>query len=146
MNKKFVILGMLISLGVVVAAVISSYGSITGFVTVQQSIVLDILGSSNDENFTLSGVNQGETKFSPEIKLDNKADVPINVSVSLEILQGSAGNDNDVQIGLINEFQNETLSNLVIVPPSDLRFYIRFYFKPNANLGDYMFRLNVTPV
>ncbi len=146
MNKRFLILGLLLSLGVVVAAVISSYGSITGFVTVQQAIEIDILGSSNDENYTLTGVHQGETKFSPEIKIDNKADVPINVSISLEIMLESAGNENDVELSLVNEFQNESLPRVVTVPTTDLRFYVRHSFKPAANIGEYAFRLNVTPV
>ena len=145
-NKILVLVGVLMASGVIAAAVISSYGSVTGFFTVQQGLTLDILGSSNNENYTLSNVYQGETKYSPEIKLDNKANVPINVSVTVEILPGSAGNGSDVEINLMNEFQNETLPSVVMVPASDFRFYIRHYFKSNANLGEYFLRLNVTPV
>ena len=60
MNKKYFVLVGIMSLGIIAAAVISSYGTITGYATVDPAIKLDIYGSSNDENYTIKA-KQGET-------------------------------------------------------------------------------------
>jgi hypothetical protein len=144
MNKKYFVLAGLLTLGIVAAAVISSYGTITGFATVEQAIKLDIMGSSIDENYTIK-VKQGETDYSPQIKIDNSANASIYANITAEILPESAGNENDVKISLVNEFKNETLSNPVAVSSSDFRFYLKHEIKPNANLGNYSFRITVIP-
>jgi hypothetical protein len=144
MNKKYFVLAGLVTLGIVAAAVISSYGTITGYTTVEQAIKLDIMGSSNDENYTLN-TKQGEIEYSPQIKIDNSANASIDVNITAEILPGSAGNENDVTLSLVNEFKNETISNPVLVTSNDLRFYLKHEFKPNANLGNYSFRITVIP-
>lgn len=138
MKKEFLLLGALLTLGVIGAAVISSYGSVTGFTTVDKAIYLDIIGSSNDDNYTLSDVEQGETKFSPKIKINNKADVSILVNLTVSQIDGA-------EITLVNEFQNETLENPVNVTPNDLYFYVKHYFYPNITPGNYTFVVNVTP-
>ena len=127
-------------------AVISSYGSITGYATVEQGITIDIMGSSNDETYNLNKVYQGDTEYSPEIKLVNKANRSIDVNVLLNILPESSGNENDVTLSLVNEFKNETLTNPITVPTIDLRIRIKHEFKYNANLGNYSFNIDVVPV
>jgi len=146
MNKKIVLVAMgLLTIGIAGMAVISSYGSITGYATVEQAMKLDIMGSSNDENYTLK-IKQGETIYSPQIKIDNSANASINVNITADILPESAGNESDMNISLANEFKNETLSSPVLISTSDFRFYLKHEVKPNANLGNYSFRIDVNPV
>lgn len=145
MNKKYLVLASLMTLGVVAAAVISSYGTVTGYATVEQAIKLDIMGSSNDVNYT-SSAKQGETDYSPQIKLDNSANASISVNITTEILPESAGNESDVKLSLINEFKNETLLNPILVTTNDFKFYLKQEFKPSANLGNYSFRITVVPI
>jgi hypothetical protein len=145
MNKKILILIGLLSVAALAGAVISSYGSITGYATVEQGITIDIMGSSNDETYNLNKVYQGDTEYSPEIKLVNKANRSIDVNVLLSILPESSGNENDVTLSLVNEFKNETLTNPLTVPTTDLRIRVKHEFKDNANLGNYSFEINVVP-
>ncbi len=146
MNKKIVLVAMgLLTIGIVGMAVISSYGSITGYATVEQAIKLDIIGSSNDENYTIK-LKQGETYYSPQIKIDNSANASAYVNITAEILLGSAGNESDMSISLVNEYKNETLTNPVLISTNDFKFYLKHEVKPNANLGNYSFRMTVNPV
>lgn len=135
----------LLTIGIVGMAVISSYGSITGYATVEQAIKLDIIGSSNDENYTIK-LKQGETYYSPQIKIDNSANASAYVNITAEILLGSAGNESDMSISLVNEYKNETLTNPVLISTNDFKFYLKHEVKPNANLGNYSFRMTVNPV
>jgi len=144
MNKKYLVLSGLMTLGIVAAAVISSYGSVTGYATVEQAIKLDIMGSSNDFNYTLSA-KQGETIYSPQIKIDNSANASINVNIIAEILPESAGNESDVNLSIVNEFKNETLSNPILVTTTDFRFYLKQEFNQAASVGNYSFRITVVP-
>jgi hypothetical protein len=144
MNKKYFALGGLMTLGVLAAAVISSYGTITGYATVEQAVKLDIMGSSNDMNYTISA-KQGETTYSPQIKIDNSANTSFYVNITMEIMPESAGNESDVSLSLVNEFKNETITSPILVTSSDFKFYLRQDFKPNANLGNYSFRVSVAP-
>jgi hypothetical protein len=145
MNKKIVLVAMcLITIGVVGMAVISSYGTITGYATVDQALKLDIIGSSNDENYTMK-LKQGETDYSPQIKIDNSANASVYVNITAEILPGSAGNESDMSISLVNEFKNETLTNPVLISTSDFRFYLKHEVSQSASLGNYSFKINVLP-
>lgn len=146
MNKKIVLVAMgLLTMGVVGMAVISSYGSITGYVTVDQAIKLDVMGSSNDANYTLSA-KQGETEYSPQIKIDNSANASIYANITTEILPESAGNENDVSLSLVNEFKNESITNPVLISSSDFRFYLKHEFNQAASIGNYSFRITINPV
>jgi hypothetical protein len=133
------------TLGVLAAAVISSYGTVTGYATVDQAVKLDIMGSSNDMNYTISA-KQGELAHSPQIKIDNSANASFYVNVTMEILPESSGNESDVTLSLVNEFKNETITSPILVTSNDFKFYLRQDFKPNANLGNYSFRISVAPV
>ena len=144
MNKKYFVLVGLLSLGMIAAAVISSYGTITGYATVDSAIKLDIYGSSNDENYTVK-TRQGETIYSPQIKLDNSANASIKVNITAEILPESAGNESDVIISLANEFKNETLTNPITISSNDFRFYLKHEFSQAASLGNYSFKINIIP-
>lgn len=135
----------LLTIGIVGMAVISSYGTITGYATVEQAIKLDIIGSSNDENYTIK-LKQGETDYSPQIKIDNSANASVYVNITAEILPESAGNESDMSISLVNEYKNETLTNPVLISTNDFRFYLKHEVKPNANLGNYSFKMTVNPV
>ena len=138
------VLMCLVTVGVAGIAVISSYGSVTGYATVEQSLRIDIMGSSVDQNYTFDA-KQGETVYSPQIKLDNSANASIDVNITALVLPGSAGNESDVKIYLVNEFKNETLTNPVHITSADARFYLRHIFEPNANLGNYSFGITVEP-
>ena len=143
-KKLFLAVGILLSLGIAAYSVISSYGSVTGYATVEKAIKIDIIGSSNDDNYTLTDVNQGETKWSPKIKIINQADVPLNVSIAVLILPGSSGNENDVNSTIWNESKNNTLPNPIEVK-DNLYFYVKHYFYPNASPGNYSFAVSVNP-
>ncbi len=147
MNKKIllIVLTGLLTIGIVGMAVISSYGSITGYATVEQGISIDIYGSSNDESYDLNTVNQGETVYSPKIKLKNSIDQSVDVNITFEILAGSAGNESDLEFYIVNEYKNITLTNPIEVPTDDLYFYIEHRFQPNAELGNYTFEIEVNP-
>ena len=135
----------LLTIGVVGMAVISSYGSITGYATVEQGISIDIYGSSNDESYDLKTVHQGETVYSPKIKLKNSIDQSVDANVTFEIISGSAGGEEDLEFSIVDENKTETLANPLTIPPEDLYFYIEHRFQPNAELGNYTFSVEVMP-
>jgi len=132
-------------MGIVGMAVISSYGSVTGFATVEQGISIDIYGSSNDESYDLKTVYQGETVYSPKIKLKNSIDQPVDINISFEIIAGSAGDEEDLEFSIVNEHKNETLTNPITIPIDDLYFYVEHRFQPYAELGNYTFNIEVMP-
>ena len=146
MSKRLAVLTsflILASMGIG-ASVISSYGSVTGLATVESAISVDIIGSSNDLNYTVSAY-QGEMKYSPQIKLVNRANVPINISIIAQILPGSAGVAGDVSIDIVDDTKNHTIQN-ISVPTSDTYFYARHIFAANATPGSYMFQVAVIPI
>lgn len=146
MNKKILLITIgLLSLTVLAGAVISSYGSVTGYATVEQGISIDVYGSSNDESYNLKTVHQGETVYSPKIKLKNSIDESVDINVTFEILAGSAGGEEDLEFSIVNEYKNETLANPITVPPEDIYFYVEHRFQPNAELGNYTFSIEVMP-
>jgi hypothetical protein len=146
MNKKILlVLAGLLTIGVVGIAVISSYGSITGYATVEQGVTIDIYGSSNDESYDLKAVHQGETVYSPKIKLKNSIGEPVEVNITFEILSGSAGDEEDLEFSMVNENKTETLTNPLTIPTEDLYFYIEHKFQPDAELGNYTFEVGVIP-
>jgi hypothetical protein len=144
MNKKYLLLSCLATIGVVASAVISSYGTVTGYATVSQSMRIDLMGSSNDLNFT-ENAKQGEIVYSPQIKLDNSASANMSVNITAQISPESAGGEEDVALSFVNEFKNETLQNPVLVTTSDLKFYLMEEFAPNANIGNYSFIIEIVP-
>lgn len=77
--------------------------------------------------------------------MKNEADVPLNVSIGVLILPGSAGNESDVNSTLWNENKNETLEFPLEVN-SSFYFYAKHYFFPNASIGNYSFATSVNPV
>lgn len=145
MSKKVLLLVGVLTMAALAGAAISSYGSITGYATVEQGITIDIYGSSNDETYTLSSVHQGETVYSPKIKLKNSIDGDVNVSIVFEILPESMGDEEDLTFSIVNEGKNVTLTNPVTIPEDDLYFYIEHNFQPYAELGNYSFSMNVIP-
>ena len=145
MAKKLLLLIGILSVAAMAGAAISSYGSVTGYATVQQGISIDIYGTSNDESYDLKTVNQGETVYSPKIKLKNDVDGPVNVSILFDILSESAGNEDDVSFSIVNEYKNRTLTNPIEVPAEDLYFYVEHHFQPYAELGNYSFAISVVP-
>ncbi len=145
MKKKIIALSavVIVLLGAGVGtAIFSSYGQVTGYATVEQALKLDIMGSSNDLNYTM-GAKQGETKYSPEIKLVNSADVPIELNITVQTVSG--GTAEDVQVSVVNDGQNTTLTNPVSVPTSDAYIYIKHEFDSAANVGEYTFRVEAIP-
>lgn len=145
MKKKILFaLFFILIMAIGVGSVVSNYDVITGYATVEKSIVFDIIGSSNDDNYTLSDVNQGETKWSPKIKMTNKADVPLNVSLQSLILPGSAGNESDVTNSFWNEYKNESIGGSIEINDSSY-FYVKHEFEPDAEIGNYIFSINAVP-
>ncbi|MDD5416450.1 MAG: hypothetical protein PHU12_00560 [Candidatus Aenigmarchaeota archaeon] len=143
-NKIFLIAGVMITLlGTGIGlAVLNSYGTVTGYATVEQSMKMDIMGSSNDINYTISA-KQGETKYSPQIKLVNSADVPISINLTASIVNG--GTSEDVKLSIVNDGQNTTLTNPITVPSSDMYVYVQHEFDSAASLGEYVFRIEAVP-
>ena len=142
MKKFYIIIGGVIaflSLTAVGIAVISSYGSITGYAIVEESITIDIMGSSNDLNYTIDA-HQGETVYSPKIKLKNAADTDIDVMINI-----TTDHPDDLTISMVNETKNHTLDNPVSIPPEDLYFYIKKEIKPDASPGNYTFSIEIIP-
>ena len=123
-------------------AIFSSYGQVTGYATVDQALKLDIMGSTNDVNYTMSA-KQGEVDYSPQIKLVNSGSASIPVNLTNTILSG--GTSNDVTITIVNDGKNITLDNPIMVPPEDMYVYVRYQFDPAANVGTYVFELNAIP-
>ncbi len=122
------------------AAIFSSYGRVTGYATLEQSLDIDIMGSSNDTFYSLRAY-QGESVYSPKIKLVNRASVPINVSVNVTF----EPNSNEISTSLWNENKTSQMSQDFSVPSSDLYFYVLHEFKPNASAGNYTFDIEVLP-
>ena len=142
MKKVFLVLGILFaffSLTAIGVAVVSSYGSITGYAIVEESIVIDIIGSSNDDNYTISA-HQGEIAYSPKIKLKNSADTEIDVIVNI-----TTDHPEDVKISMVDETKNTTIENPLSVPSEDLYLYIKKEIKPAASPGNYSFSIEVIP-
>ena len=123
-------------------AVFTSYGQVTGYITIDQALTLDIMGSSNDINYTMNA-KQGEIKYSPEIKLVNTGSSPIPINLTNSLISG--GTLNDVTFSILNEEKNITLNNPITVPSSNLYVYIKYEFDPAANIGNYTFELNAIP-
>ncbi len=142
MKKMYAVVSGLLaffSLTAVGIAVVSSYGSITGFAIVEESIVIDIMGSSNDENYTIKA-HQGETVYSPKIKLKNAADTEIEILVNI-----TTDHPKDVIISMVDESKNNTISNPLSVPPEDMYLYIKKEIDPAASPGNYSFSIEITP-
>ncbi|MCD6476932.1 MAG: hypothetical protein J7K26_02055 [Candidatus Aenigmarchaeota archaeon] len=136
-----IILGLILTTGIG-TAIMTSYGSITGYATIKQSIILDIMGTSNDTYYSISGY-QGETLFSPKIKLDNKAKIPITVNISIENI---GNNSSDVNTTITDDTKNNTIGNIIEIPVDDVYIYIKHQFYPNSSIGNYTFRINISPI
>jgi len=145
MKTKILALVGILTIAALAGAVISSYGSITGYATVEQGISIDIYGSSNDESYDLKDVHQGETVYSPKIKLKNSVDESVNTTVIFEILPESAGDEEDIEFSIVNADKNVTLANPITIPTDDLYFYVEHRFQPYAELGNYSFTIDVIP-
>ena len=90
-------------------------------------------------------MSQGETVYSPKIKLKNSIDSPVNATIVFEILPESAGDEEDLEFSIVNEYKNETLTNPVTIMTDDLYFYVEHRFQPYAELGNYSFTVDVLP-
>lgn len=143
-NKVLILTGVLVLLlgAGVGTALFSSYGQVTGYATVEQALTLDIMGSSNDVNYTIN-VKQGEVVYSPKIKLVNSGTGMIPVNLTNSIISG--GTLSDVTISVVNDGKNTTLENPIVVPPEDAYVYIRYEFDSAANVGNYVLELNAIP-
>ena len=143
-NKILIIVGVVATLlGTGMGlAVLNSYGSITGYATVEQAITIDVMGSSVDTNYSITA-RQGEIKFSPKIKLVNSATVPISVNINATTISG--GTSSDVNLTVVDENQTVVLTNPVIVPTDDLYVYVKHEFDNAANIGNYVFSFSVSP-
>lgn len=123
-----------------IATAFTSYGNITGYATVEQAITLDIIGSSNDINYTLKDVRQGETEYSPKIKIYNRASDSINIEILL------TSSSPDVALSVIDENKTETLSNPMKISPGEYYVYVKHDFSPSIEPGNYTFNVEVSPI
>ena len=145
MKTKILLLIGLLTVAALAGAVISSYGSVTGYATVEQGISIDIYGSSNDESYDLKSVHQGETVLSPKIKLKNDVGEEVNVTLVFDIMPDSAGDEEDLLFSMVDESKNISLTNPLTIPTDDLYFYIEHKFQSDAELGNYSFTVDVIP-
>ena len=122
------------------ASLFSTYGRVTGYATIENSLEIDIIGSSNDTYYTLKSY-QGESIYSPKIKLVNRASVPINVTLNVTFEPNSDG----IKMSLWNENKTEALPEFLSVPPSDMYFYILHEFRALVIPGNYTFQIDVVP-
>lgn len=150
MNRKIAIaaaaLGML-GLAVAGAAVLSSYGTITGAATVKPAISWDILESYSDVNTTatndtyygLETTYQGETKWI-KVKIENAADVTLPVNVSIE-------NDRpaEVTVTVFDDNKSQPLTNPIQVPTTDRYIWLQHNFSAGAEPGTYGFSIDIGP-
>ena len=143
MKKKILVLAGLLSLATIAVATLSSYGSVIGYATVEKSMYIDIIGSSNDESYDLKSVHQGGTDYSPKIKLKNQIDEDVQVNILFEVTEGSG---DAVTLWVVDETKNVTLTNPITVPSEDMYVYIAHEFEPDATIGNYTFKIDVTPV
>jgi hypothetical protein len=142
----------LIALTGLAAAIVSSYGSISGYATVQSAISWDVLESysdvdnsrTNDTHYQLESTYQGETKWL-KIKISNAADTPINISLTVSVLPGSAGGAGDVALTVWDADRNATLTNPILIPTSDLYLWIEHAFSSSAIPSSYEFALDIAP-
>jgi len=126
----------------------TSYGSISGHVTVNQSITWDLLESysdvqtspTNDTFYVLETTHQGETKW-VKLKIINAADVSIAVNLSIS---GAGGAGDGINISLWNENKTSQLATPINVQSSTY-VWIKHEVATSAAPGDYSFNIDVTP-
>jgi hypothetical protein len=84
--------------------------------------------------------HQGETAYSPKIKLVNGLDKEMDVTINV-----TSDHPSDVKVSIVDETKNETLSNPVTVPTDDLYFYVKKEFDAGATIGNYTFTIDILP-
>lgn len=137
MNKLILISAVIIILSGATLVIASySFGTITGYAVVEQAIKLDIMGSSNDASYNLSSVSQGETHYSPKIKIINNG----NATIPVDILLNSSS---DIAMVIVDENQTQELANPVQVPASDLYVYVKHVFPASIAPGNYSFSISI---
>jgi len=149
MNNKIIMVaaafGMLALAGVG-AAIISSYGTMTGAAIVQSAISWDIIETGSDVNSTatndtyyvLETTYQGETKW-VKIKIDNRANgtIPVNISI--------AGSTEDIGITVWDVTKSSMLTNPIEVPTTDIYIWLRHDILATASPGSYNFEVSFVP-
>ncbi len=150
MNKKIIIVaaafGIFALMGIA-AAVISSYGSISGAAIVQPAISWDVLESysdvnstaTNDTAYVLETAYPGETKWI-KIRIVNAGDatIPVNISVA-------NSRPSDVTITVMDENKTQPLQSPVPITHSGLYIWLKHDFSTGAEPGSYSFSVGLLP-
>jgi len=146
MNKKYALAVSLILVLLLVGAAkagLSSYGSISGYVTVEPALTWDIIKTGSDINetdditYSLDRTYQGETKWA-KIKLKNSGDEPIKVN----ILTNSSSED--INLSIWNEEKKTQLTE-VSIPPEDVYIWLKHEFSDSIEPGSYNFDMELVP-
>jgi len=116
-----------------------SFASITGYATVKNPIYLDIIGSSDDTQYSLGTVYGGESVWSPKLKLVNNADTATRLNVSIQVV---SGNPSDIAFEIWDENKTSKLQNPIELNKGYMYFYIKHIFSPSAE-GNYSFKVDV---
>jgi hypothetical protein len=149
MNNKIILVaaafGMLALAGVG-AAIISSYGTMTGAAIVQSAISWDIIetGSdvnstaTNDTHYVLETSYQSDTKW-VKVKIENRANGTVSVNVSI------VGSTEDIGITVWDADKGSELSNPLQVPSTDMYIWLRHDILATATPGSYIFEVGLLP-
>lgn len=142
-RKKIMLAAVAIFLAFVGSVFAAKFAGIKAYATVDRAIKIDIIGSSNDESYSLGTVYQGESKWSPKIKLINNADRPFNINISISVISGNAS---DVSFEIWDETKSNKLTNPYTLSSGSTYFYILHNFSENIAPGNYTFAIDVLSV
>jgi hypothetical protein len=145
--RKIIILAAVIAMMLCVGgyAVVTSFGTITGYATVKPAFSFDILESYSDVNttatddssYTLEPAYPGETKW-VEIKIKNAASSPLISNITLTT-------NAECDLSLWNKDKTVMFSNPVNITSGDFYIWIKHTFKTSASLGQYSFTIDLLP-
>ncbi|MBU5557788.1 MAG: hypothetical protein QW751_02715 [Candidatus Aenigmatarchaeota archaeon] len=150
MNRKIIIvaaaLGMLVLAGIG-AAIISSYGTITGAAIVKPAISWDIIetgsdvntSATNDTYYQLETAYQGDIKW-VKVKIKNNGNNTLPVNISIE------GETADIELSVWDANKSMPLSNPIEVSTSDIYVWLRHEIRTNASPGSYSFTVSFLPI
>jgi hypothetical protein len=146
MNKKIILgislLFVLLFVGIGKAS-ITSYGSITGYATLEPAITWDIIKTGSDINetddivYSLEKTYQGEIKW-VKVKIKNSGDEPVNMNLLFN------SSSPDVTASTYDETKENPISSTSV--DSTTYVWLRHEFSDSASPGNYTFQLSLLPI
>lgn len=147
-TMKKIIIAAIVCIGLLCAggyAVVTSFGTITGYATVKPAFSFDILESYSDVNttatddssYTLESVYPGETKW-VKIKIKNAASTPLVSNITLST-------NSECDLSLWNNDKTQMFGNPVNITSGDFYIWIKHAFRTSASPGQYSFTIDMLP-